>query len=60
MRVVAVMPDASGNGYWLVTNTGNVYTFGDPHSFGAAKPTSHRTLVPIVEQWISGHDAQIK
>ena len=26
---VAVMPDASGNGYWLVTATGRVYAFGD-------------------------------
>ena len=25
----------SGNGYWLVTNTGNVYTFGDANYFGA-------------------------
>jgi hypothetical protein len=24
---VAVMPDASGGGYWLVTQTGHVYTF---------------------------------
>ena len=32
---VAVMPDASGNGYWLVTATGNVYTFGDAPYFGA-------------------------
>ena len=32
---VAVMPDASGNGYWLVTSTGNVYAFGDAPYFGA-------------------------
>ena len=32
---VAVMPDASGNGYWLVTATGNVYTFGDAPNLGA-------------------------
>ena len=29
------MPDASGNGYWLVTATGNIYTFGDAPYFGA-------------------------
>ncbi len=29
------MPDASGNGYWLVTQTGNVYTFGDAGAYGA-------------------------
>ena len=29
------MPDASGNGYWLVTRTGNVYTFGDAAYDGA-------------------------
>jgi hypothetical protein len=32
---VAVMPDASGNGCWLVTSTGSVYTFGDAPYFGA-------------------------
>ena len=32
---VAVMPDASGNGYWLVTKTGNVYSFGDAPNLGA-------------------------
>ena len=26
---VAVVPDATGNGYWVVTSTGAVYTFGD-------------------------------
>ncbi len=31
---VTVMPDASGNGYWL-TNTGYVCTFGNAQSFGA-------------------------
>jgi len=35
---VAVMPDASGNGYWLVTQTGHVYTFGDAPYFGAPGP----------------------
>jgi hypothetical protein len=34
------MPDASGNGYWLVTQTGHVYTFGDAHYFGAPGPQS--------------------
>ena len=32
---VAVLPDASGNGYWLITQTGNVYAFGDTPCFGA-------------------------
>jgi hypothetical protein len=31
---VAVVPDAAGNGYWLVTATGNVYAFGDASSGG--------------------------
>jgi len=31
---VAVMPDASGNGYWLVTATGHVYAFGDAENLG--------------------------
>ena len=35
---VAVMPDASGNGYWLVTKAGAVYTFGDAPSYGAPAP----------------------
>ena len=33
------MPDASGNGYWLVTQTGNVYTFGDASYYGAPGST---------------------
>ena len=37
---VAVMPDASGNGYWLVTQTGHVYTFGDAPYLGAPGPQS--------------------
>jgi hypothetical protein len=32
---VAVAPDASGNGYWLVTATGHVYTVGDATFYGA-------------------------
>lgn len=34
----AVMPDATGNGYWAVTQSGNVYTFGDVPYFGASGP----------------------
>ena len=37
---VAVMPDTSGIGYWLVTATGHVYTFGDASNFGAPGPQS--------------------
>jgi hypothetical protein len=29
------MPDATGNGYWLVTTTGSVYAFGDAVNYGA-------------------------
>jgi hypothetical protein len=32
---VSVIPDASGDGYWLVTSTGNVYAFGDAAYLGA-------------------------
>ena len=28
------MPDASGRGYWLVTQTGNIYTFGNAPYYG--------------------------
>ena len=35
---VAVAPDASGNGYWLATATGNVYTFGDAPYSRCARP----------------------
>ena len=31
---VAVMPDATGNGYWVVTAGGDVYPFGDAASYG--------------------------
>ena len=34
------MPDASGDGYWLVTQTGHVYTFGDAPYYGAPGPQS--------------------
>jgi hypothetical protein len=37
---VAVMPDATGDGYWVVTATGHVYTFGDAAYFGAPGPQS--------------------
>jgi hypothetical protein len=32
---VAVIPDASGRGYWIATNNGNVYSFGDAPYLGA-------------------------
>jgi hypothetical protein len=31
---VAVVPDTSGDGYWLVTSTGGVYAFGDATYYG--------------------------
>ncbi len=34
------MPDASGNGNWVVTQTGNAYTFGDAPYYGAPRPQS--------------------
>ena len=37
---VAVMPDASGGGYWLITSTGHVYSFGDASYLGAPGPQS--------------------
>jgi len=33
-----VLPVATNGGYWLVTKTGNVYTFGDAPYFGAPGP----------------------
>jgi hypothetical protein len=33
-----VTPDSTGNGYWLVTATGHVYTFGDAAYYGAPGP----------------------
>jgi hypothetical protein len=39
------MPDHTGNGYWLVTNTGAVYAFGDAGYYGGPTPTS----VPVVD-----------
>ena len=32
---VAVIPDTTGNGYWVVTKTGAVYGFGDAAYLGA-------------------------
>ncbi len=37
-EAVAVMPDTSGNGYWLITNTGRLYAFGDAPNYGAPGP----------------------
>ena len=37
---VSVVPDATGNGYWVVTNIGAVYTFGDAVNYGAPGPQS--------------------
>ena len=34
------MPDATGNGYWVVTDIGAVYTFGDAVNYGAPGPQS--------------------
>ena len=39
---VAVVPDATGNGYWVVTNTGTVYTFGDAANYGQPGTQSSR------------------
>jgi hypothetical protein len=33
-----VIPDSTGNGYWLVTTSGNVYAFGDAVNLGAPGP----------------------
>ena len=41
---VAVMPDATGHGYWLVTQIGVVYDFGDAPDLGP----SHWSASPIV------------
>jgi len=49
---VAVMPDATGNGYWLVTGTGHVYAFGDAATtYGAPGPQSMPvpSAVPTVD-----------
>ena len=32
------MPDATGNGYWVVTTTGAVYAFGDADNYGQPGP----------------------
>ena len=39
------MPDSTGNGYWLVTNVGAVYAFGDATFYGAPAPST----VPVVD-----------
>jgi hypothetical protein len=41
------MPDASGRGYWLVTASGNVYTFGDAHYLGAPGGQSSRVTSAV-------------
>ena len=39
------MPDASADGYWLITSTGDVYAFGDAPYFGAP---GHGTVTSAV------------
>ena len=34
------MPDATGNGYWVVTGSGNVYAFGDAPELNQPGPRS--------------------
>ncbi|HEY6474774.1 MAG TPA: hypothetical protein VIY26_17895, partial [Acidimicrobiales bacterium] len=47
---VAVVPDATGGGYWVVTTTGSVYAFGDAHNYGApgaqSSPMSSAVATP--------------
>ena len=41
------MPDSTGNGYWLVTNLGPVYAFGDAADYGEP-PTQSGPAVDAV------------
>ena len=42
---VAVVPDATGQGYWVVTQTGHVYAFGDATYYGS--PGSQERAVDL-------------
>jgi hypothetical protein len=58
------MPDASGNGYWLVTATGSVYTFGDAPYYGAPGPQSSPITSAVATPsgqgyWILDADGQV-
>ncbi len=39
-KAVAVVPDATGNGYWLVTQKGGVHVFGDAKYYGGLSTTN--------------------
>ncbi len=62
--IVGMVPSADGGDYFMVGADGGVFTFGDA-KFEASCPgivggPGTAVGMPIVEQWISGHDAQIK
>ena len=40
------MPDVSGSGYWVVTQTGYVYSFGDAPHEGAPNPVTSAVRTP--------------
>jgi hypothetical protein len=41
------MPDATGNGYWVVTAGGNVYPFGDAASYGEPGPLAEPVAAAV-------------
>jgi hypothetical protein len=51
---VAVMPDASGNGYWLVTATGNIYTSATPPATEPPDLRAHPSRQPSVQPTATG------
>jgi hypothetical protein len=61
---VAVVPDGSGHGYWVVTQTGAVYAFGDAPYFGSpgqqASPITSAAATPDGKGlWIVDGDGQV-
>jgi hypothetical protein len=50
---VGIAPDATGHGYWLVTSTGHIYTFGDAPYYGAPGP--QKTLITSIVGTSDGH-----
>jgi hypothetical protein len=58
------MPDASGNGYSVITQTGHVYAFGDAPYLGAPGPQSSPITSAVATPsgrgyWILDGDGQV-
>ena len=46
-RTVALRASSTGLGYWIVTDTGKVYAFGDARDLGGSPPLAGATIIDM-------------